>query len=188
EFSYGCSISSPGHLAINLATEEKGTQYALEKHRNLVSYYVMSRGTLNGSVRALPGFSDPLVRYSLSAIEMNNLGRGIQGLASLLLSAGAKQVFTGLRALPSVTNSQQLAELPESLAANADNIMTVHQMASCPMGENRRVTAVNSWGRVHGYTGLYVADVSSFCTSPGINPQGTIMALAKRTSEHFLRI
>ena len=110
------------------------------------------------------------------------------GLASLLLSAGAEQVFTGLRALPAVSNSQQLAELPESLAADADNIMTVHLMSSCPMGENRRMTAVNSWGRVHGYTGLYVADVSTLCSSPGVNPQGTIMALAKRSSDHFLKV
>ena len=188
EYSYGCSISSPGHLAINLAADPQGTQYALNNHRQLVSYYVMSRGTLNGSVRALPGFDDPLVRYRISAVEMDNLGRGIQGLARLLLAAGAKQVFTGLPALPVVTNEQQLTQLPDSLSAAADNIMTVHLMASCPMGENRKLAAVNSWGRVHGQAGLYVADVSTLCTSPGVNPQGTIMALAKRNSEHFLKV
>ena len=186
EYSYGCSISSPAHLAINLAADRQGTQYALENQRHLVSYYVMSRGTLNGSVRALPGFADPLVRYRISAVEMDNLGRGIQGLARLLLAAGAQQVFTGLPSLPVLTNERQVADLPDSLSAAADNIMTVHLMASCPMGEDRSKTAVNSWGRVHSHAGLYVADVSTLCTSPGVNPQGTIMALAKRTSDHFL--
>ena len=87
-----------------------------------------------------------------------------------------------------MTNEKQLTDLPDSLAAEADNIMTVHLMASCPMGEDRRVAAVNSWGRVHGHSGLYVADVSTLCTSPGVNPQGTIMALAKRSSDHFLKV
>ena len=59
-------------------------------------------------------------------------------------------------------------------------------MASCPMGENRQRTAVDSWGRVHDHQGLYVADVSAVCNSLGVNPQGTIMALAKRASDYFL--
>jgi hypothetical protein len=186
EYSFGCSISSRAHLAINLATDAQGSEYALQKHRNLISYYVMSRGTLGGSVRALPGFNDPLVRYKVSAGELNNLGLGLQSLARLLLSAGATQVFTGLPDSPVVSNQQQVDKLPASLSTSLDNIMTVHLMASCPMGEDRKRTAVNSWGQVHGQPGLHVSDVSTLCTSPGVNPQGTIMALAKRNSDYFL--
>jgi choline dehydrogenase-like flavoprotein len=187
EYSFGCAISSRAHLAINLAAEAQGTAYAQEKHRQLISYYVMSRGGLDGSVKTLPGFSDPLVRYRISARELNNLGQGVQGLARILLSAGANRVFTGLPECSEVTDSQQLTALPASLASSVDNIMTIHMMASCPMGEDRQRATVDSWGRVHGQTGLYVADVSILCSSPGVNPQGTIMALAKRNSEHFLR-
>lgn len=186
EYTFGCSISSRAHLAINLATDAQGSEYALQKHRNLISYYVMSRGTLGGSVRALPGFNDPLVRYKISAGELNNLGQGVQGLARLLLSAGATQVFTGLPDSPVVSNQQQVDKLPASLSTSLDNIMTVHLMASCPMGEDRKRTAVNSWGQVHGQPGLHVSDVSTLCTSPGVNPQGTIVALAKRNSDYFL--
>jgi choline dehydrogenase-like flavoprotein len=152
----------------------------------MVSFYVMSRGTLNGSVRNLPAFDDPLVRYRISATEMNNLARGVHGLAGLLLAAGANQVFTGLPDCSVVSDSQQLKQLPESLLESSDNIMTVHIMSSCPMGEDLKRCAVNSWGQVHGHSGLYVSDVSTLCTSPGVNPQGTIMALAKRNSEYFL--
>jgi choline dehydrogenase-like flavoprotein len=186
DYSFGCSISSRAHLAINLAADAHGSEYALQKHRHLVSYYVMSRGTLGGSVRALPGFNDPLVRYQASARELNNLGQGMQGLARVLLSAGATQVFTGLVDSPVVSNQQQVDKLPVTLSNVIDNIMTVHLMASCPMGEDRKRTAVNSWGQVHGQPGLHVSDVSTLCTSPGVNPQGTIMALAKRNSDYFL--
>ncbi len=147
EYSFGCAISSRAHLALNLAGDPEGSCYAVENHRKMVSFYVMSRGTLNGSVRNLPIFDDPLVRYRISATEMNNLARGVHGLAGLLLAAGANQVFTGLPDCSVVSDSQQLKQLPESLLESSDNIMTVHIMSSCPMGEDLKRCAVNSWGK-----------------------------------------
>lgn len=187
-YSFGCAISSRAHLAINLAGEQGGPEYAIDKQRHLISYYVMSRGGVDGSVRSLPGFNDPLVSYRLSECELTNLGSGVKGLAGVLLAAGANQVYTGLREQPIVANSQQLENLPVRLDTSTDSIMTIHLMASCPMGEDKSRAAVDSWGRVHGHTGLHVADVSTLCTSPGVNPQGSIMAIAKRSSDHFLKV
>ena len=158
-----------------------------EQHRKLVSFYVMSRGALNGSVKALPRCNDPLVRYKISDTELENLGEGMQGLAKVLFAAGAKRVFTGLSECSELTRRAQVEQIPNSLAKSVDNIMTIHMMASCPMGGDPSRSVVDSWGRVHGQSGLHVADVSILCASPGVNPQGTIMALAKRNSDHFLR-
>ena len=188
EYSLGCGISSLTHLAINLIGEEGGPRLARDRHRHLISYYVMSRGTLNGSVHAIPGFADPLVRYNVSKQEFRNLGDGVKGLTRVLLAAGAQRVFTGLVTDPVIDSLQQTDRLPNILTPDASNIMTVHLMASCPMGEDKHRAAVNSWGRVHGYAGLYVSDVSTLCSSPGVNPQGTIMALARRNSDHFLKV
>ena len=41
-------------------------------------------------------------------------------------------------------------------------------------------------GRVHGYEGLVVADASVIPTTLGVNPQHTIMALARTFSEGML--
>jgi hypothetical protein len=188
EYSFGCAVSSRTHLAINLADETNGVELAVKRHRHLISYYIMSRGSLDGSVRALPGFADPLVRYNVSEKEFQNLGDGIKGLTRVLLAAGAQRVFTGLRDNPVIDSLQKTDRLPDCLSASASNIMTVHLMASCPMGEDQSRAAINSWGRVHGHAGLYVSDVSALCDSPGVNPQGTIMALARRNSEHFLKV
>ena len=59
EFSFGCAISSRPHLALNLMAEPDGAKLARDRMRNLVSFYVMSRGSISGSVRSLPGFNDP---------------------------------------------------------------------------------------------------------------------------------
>lgn len=186
DYSYGCAISSRAHLAINLAADQDSSSYAMDRHRNLISYYVMARGTVNGSVSVLPGFKDPLVRYPLSKHELNNLGAGVKGLARVLLSAGATQVFTGVSDFPLVKTHAETDKLPERLERSNDGVVTVHLMSSCPMGERRKLTAVDSYGRVHDHSGLYVSDVSTVCTSLGVNPQGTIMALARRNADHFL--
>jgi choline dehydrogenase-like flavoprotein len=64
--------------------------------------------------------------------------------------------------------------------------MTIHLFSSCPMGENKKICAVDSFGKVHGFKNLYVADASLLCTAPGVNPQGSIMAIARRNALHFL--
>lgn len=67
------------------------------------------------------------------------------------------------------------------------DLMTVHVCSSIPMGENRAVCAVDSHGASHEVEGLVVNDASIVNGAPGINPQGTVMSLAIRNAEHFLR-
>ena len=55
------------------------------------------------------------------------------------------------------------------------------------MGEDRDLCAVDSFGASHEVRGLVVNDASIVNGAPGINPQGTVMALAIRNAEHFLR-
>jgi choline dehydrogenase-like flavoprotein len=66
------------------------------------------------------------------------------------------------------------------------SLMTIHLFSSCPMGEERRLCAADSFGQVHGVPGLYLGDASLLCTPPSVNPQGTIMALARRNALKFL--
>jgi choline dehydrogenase-like flavoprotein len=39
---------------------------------------------------------------------------------------------------------------------------------------------------VRGADGLYIADASLLCTATGVNPQGTVMAVAHRNVLHAL--
>jgi choline dehydrogenase-like flavoprotein len=45
--------------------------------------------------------------------------------------------------------------------------------------------AADSFGKIHGFENLYINDASMLPDSPGINPQGTIMAMARRNALHF---
>jgi choline dehydrogenase-like flavoprotein len=54
------------------------------------------------------------------------------------------------------------------------------------MGEDRSRTGADSFGRVWGFDNLRVSDASLVPDAPGVNPQGTIMAIAARNSDQFL--
>ena len=62
--------------------------------------------------------------------------------------------------------------------------MTIHLFSTCPMGERRDRCVVDSFGRVFGQPGLIVSDGSVLCTATSVNPQGSIMAFARRNALH----
>ena len=64
--------------------------------------------------------------------------------------------------------------------------MTIHLFSSCPMGENKNLCAVNSYGKLFGYNNIYINDGSLLPNAPGVNPQGTIMAIARRNILNFI--
>ena len=66
------------------------------------------------------------------------------------------------------------------------DLMSIHLFSSIRIGENLEYSAANSYGKMHGFKNLYIADASLIPESPGVNPQATVMALALRNSEHFM--
>jgi choline dehydrogenase-like flavoprotein len=65
-------------------------------------------------------------------------------------------------------------------------LMTVHLCSSVPTGEHRDRCPADSYGRIRGVASLRVNDASLVPSAPGINPQGTIMAIAARNCAQFL--
>src|SRR6185369_16394752 len=135
---------------------------------------------------SLPGFRDPIVRYGLTEKDRRNLAEGLNRLSQILLESGAVELFPGLTHGPVLRCKGCLDKLPETLPDGLASLMTVHLFSSCPMGEDRNKCATDSFGRVHACKNLFVNDASLLCTAPGVNPQGSIMALARRNALHFL--
>lgn len=66
-------------------------------------------------------------------------------------------------------------------------IVTVHPLGGCPMGDDPASSVVNSFGAVHGYPGMYIADGSVMPGPVGVNPSLTIAAFARRAALELLR-
>jgi cholesterol oxidase len=65
-------------------------------------------------------------------------------------------------------------------------VITVHPLGGAPMGRTEREGVVDSFGRVFGHPGLYIADGSVMPGTVGPNPSLTIAALADRFAERLL--
>ena len=184
--SFGCSISSPAYLALGLMDHPAAARDVTRTWTQMAIYYAMITSESRGSVRNLPGFRDPLVRYALTENDRRHLADGLRKLAQVLLESGATRLYPSLARGPELRRSDDLSKLPNLLPDGMAALMTIHLFSSCPMGEDRSKCATDSFGRVHGLDGLFINDASLLCTAPGVNPQGTVMALARRNTKRFL--
>jgi choline dehydrogenase-like flavoprotein len=184
--SFGCSISSPAYVALGLIDHpETARETAQTWHRTAI-YYAMITSEGRGTVRTPPGFRDPLVRYGLTNADRRNLTDGLRKLAQILFASEATELYPGLTRGPVLRADESPGKLPDAFPDGMANLMTIHLFSSCPMGEDRSQCATDSFGRVHGFQNLLVNDASLLCTAPGVNPQGSIMAIARRNTLKFL--
>ncbi len=183
--SLGCSISSLPYLALALLDYSHGTA-DLARWQEMAIYYAMITPKARGTVRTLPGFRDPVVRFPLTEPDLRNLSDGLTKLTRCLFAAGAEAIYPSIADFSPLRRPGDLSTIPNILPRDRTNLMTIHLLSSCPMGENRDICATSSFGALNGQANLYVADGSLLCTAPGVNPQGGIMAFARRNARHFI--
>lgn len=184
-FSMGCSMSKRPALALAMAAHPDMTEAVDRDWRRMAIYYVQSTGGM-GKIRSLPGFRDPLVRVGLQPAELKELADGLARLAEVLFAAGAEAVYPSIPGYPVLRSLADIARLPETLSPRQANATALHLFSSCPMGEDEEKCATDSFGRVHGMEGLYIADSSILCGPTVVNPQGTVMAVAHRNVMHAI--
>ncbi|MEB2314283.1 MAG: GMC family oxidoreductase [Sorangiineae bacterium] len=188
ELTLGGGFFTPGQLAMTLSENGREGLSRMRDLRRMALYYVGVRGTGTGSVRpSLVGRDGTVIRYDVSDEDVKYLSIGLARLAEALLAGGAREVIPTVYGLPPLTREVDAARwLDEALPASALSLVTVHAFSSCPIGEARALTAADSFGRLHEFENLYVNDASMLPDSPGVNPQGSIMAFARRNVLEFL--
>jgi choline dehydrogenase-like flavoprotein len=185
DLSFGGSASQPGLVALALLDQWGTFARAVTDWRRISVYYAAITSEGRGRVRAVRGLRDPVVTYGLTRRDRALLGSGLARLALLMLEAGADEVYPSFRGAPLVRKRADLAVLQSRFSASKASVMTVHLCSTVPMGEDTARCGANSFGRVHGTTNVWVNDASLLPTAPGVNPQGTVMALAIRNARRF---
>lgn len=184
--SFGGSASGPGMVALSMSDNWDAFGGHSTDWRSIAVYYAAITSQGKGRVRALPGMRDPLVTYHLTPRDRQLLRSGLARLTHLLLAAGAEEVYPGFRHAPVVRRPDDVAAMAGSFAATKATVMTVHLCATVPMGGDERTSATDSHGRVWGTSNVWVNDASLLPDAPGVNPQGTVMALATRNTRRYL--
>ncbi|MBI4244892.1 MAG: GMC family oxidoreductase [Planctomycetes bacterium] len=186
DISMGASVVAPSYLAVGLSANWNSNKGFIERFRNMGIYYVMIRCKAQGSVRNAPFLnSSYIVRYSLNGADLNNLSFGFAKLCELLFAAGAKRLFPSIDGSePFSDNKMSSQYLTQNLPLSRLNLMTIHSFSSCPIGEDLNRCPVDSFGKVRSLNNVFVNDASLLPSSPGVNPQGPIMAIALRNLEY----
>jgi len=187
DISLGGAYFSTGHLAMLLSENWPEVREKVQDHRNMAMYYVGVLGTGKGSVRpTVFGPDNTIIRYKLSDTDCRNLSTGLARLCALLLAGGAEEVYPSVYGVPSMrTEMDAVRWLDTPLPKSSLSLVTVHAFSSCPMGERLDRCAADSYGKLHGFENLYINDASMLPDSPGVNPQGSVMAFARRNAMHF---
>jgi len=186
EVGMGGAFYTPGHAALMLSDNWEPERMA--DVRNMAGYYVAVRGRGRGQVRpSMLGDASTSIRYELDNEDVVNLSNGLARLATMLLAAGATEVMPSVQGMaPIRTQREAIRWLDERLPRKAIGLTTVHAFSSCPIGERSDRCAADSYGRVRHWDNLHVNDASILPDSPGVNPQGSVMAFARRNALHFI--
>jgi len=189
DITMGGAYFTPGHLAVMLNENPTEDLRDRDARRRMAAYYVGVRGTGRGSVRpSWVGDGLPRIHYWMSLEDIRNLSRGLAQMCRLLLAAGAEVVYPATFGVPPIRSEADARVWLERDLPWADlALQTVHVFSSCPIGERPERCAADSFGVVRGVSGLSINDASMLPDSPGVNPQATIMAMARRNALTFLR-
>jgi hypothetical protein len=135
------------------------------------------------------GSGRPVVHYRFAPETVRGLVRGAATSAKIFFAAGARRVHLPMAEPPTVEakDSARVDELARErhFKPGKVSVSAAHLQGGCGMGRAPADSVTDSWGRVHGFPWLFVADASLFPNSVEINPYLTIMALADRVAEHI---
>lgn len=184
--SFGGSASHPGLIALSLADNWAEMRNYITSWREMAVYYAAITSEGRGRVTAVPGMRDPVVTYRLTNRDRHLLSQGLSRLAIMMLESGAKEIFPSAKNSIVVRSRRDLAVASKAFNVNNASVMTVHICSTIPMGEDRSVAPVNSFGKMHDVANIRVNDASLLPDAPGVNPQASVTAIAIRNARRFI--
>ena len=152
---------------------------------NVASWGCLVRPRQMGTVRR-GLFGQPSVRIPLTAEDGGRALLGLQAMVRMAFAAGAREVVTGVPTLPGALTSPGPSDALTTLDLLGMSMVATHLFGGAVMGTDpqRSVVEPDHFG-VRGVPGLFVADASLLPGSLGVNPQGTIMAVARVAAERL---
>jgi len=152
----------------------------LGEYPNIAVWGLQIRSEAEGVVKTGFGGRDKVV-YSLTDRDMHAARKALTFVATLMLEQGAREIWPGVFGLPSVMTSLDEARGLEDgpLDSRAYGFIATHFFGAARMGKDPKTSVVGPEFETHEAKGLFVVDSSVFPTNLGVNPQHSIMAVAR---------
>jgi choline dehydrogenase-like flavoprotein len=183
----GCSVRNNSIFKMAIAEDWEQRKDLSNNYSYCQMHYVMIRASARGKIYSIPGAKFPILKYELEKSDWEKLSDGVKYVSRLLFASGATEIYpsiSGQSSWKDIGDMESHCQL-KNLHSNA-RLYSIHLFSSCPMGENKKICAVDSYGKLHGFDNIYVADASVIPEAPGVNPQATVMAMANRFARNYL--
>ena len=190
EFEKEGILMAPGAMPLGFMTAmfpQIGPRLAerMRDFRFLATGGILVDDHAEGTVRTLP-FGLPYVRYDVTDVDQSRFVRAAGLMARLYFAAGAKEVYTAFHHYPVLKGEDDIKKLYERPPRVEDTeYFTAHLIGTCRMHGDPKGGVVDPNGQTWDVPGLYIADASVMPGTIGVNPQVTIMALARLISERL---
>jgi choline dehydrogenase-like flavoprotein len=130
--------------------------------------------------------TEPFVTYSFNKDDLPQIINAIKKTTKLLFKSGAKKVYLPIIGSTPITDyNKSLDKELKNLNPKNLEIVTVHAMASCPMGKKKN-SVVDLSGELNNSKNIFITDASILPTNIGESPQGTIMGFSHKILDMHL--
>ena len=176
-------------FSLGLPSFLEGYSGFMEDFNHYTMAGVLIRDEATGSI-TLSENGNPKVNYSLTQRDIRNISKGLQTLAEMWFDIGADHVITGHQSSLRLNSKKDIPKLVDAVEKDPEGLLisSAHPQGGNRMGEDANICVVDSNGKVHGFSNLYVCDSSIFPTALGVNPQITVMALATMFADNINEI
>lgn len=175
----------PSVTAMSLPYRGEQLGALMDRYNNMVVAGMLIEDHSTGRVRTLNG--RPQAFYQIDERDLRAMKLGLERLADLLFTAGAKQIILPLHHATAAYSADEVTQiLSRPIPATAWELVTVHMMGTAKMGTDRTTSVTDNFGFMHDVDRLMIADASLFPTPIRTNPMETIMALATRAAGHVI--
>jgi choline dehydrogenase-like flavoprotein len=156
----------------------------LDRAHHVATFGAMVADRGVGSVLSVHG--ETLMRYNIVRADIAKLMVALQAMGRLLFAAGAVEVLTGLPGAKTVTSLTELQDVLGRSDPRRLHLAAFHPTGTAAAGADAQVCPVDGSGRLRGVDGVWVADASIVPSSPTVNPQISIMALALGVADEIV--
>ncbi len=164
----------------------------LEEAPYIASWMASIQSDAEGSISYRRFSNKPRIRFEPSKNDLIRLRSSLYHLSHFLFECGANEVFPGVHGaqgtpvrLKSHEDCKRLWEVP--LDPKYYWISLGHLFGTSRLGSDPSQHCVDAQFGFHGWNGVSVVDASLFPSNLGVNPQHSIMSLARVASERILR-
>ncbi len=156
----------------------------MAKYTGFIDAGVLVSDTSCGEVLSIGKI--PFIKYKLHNHDFIKLKKGMNALAEIFFSAGAKYVFPLSQNGFVAKTLKEFKDGMERLKKEEMICGSIHPMGTAKMGTDPENSFVNQFLESHRIKGLFVVDASVLPTSTVVNPQETIMILSTHAARSFL--